>query len=262
MLEAKYTEMMLNKTSISLRDRVAIITGANRGIGRAILDLFAENGANLILCTRAKDIKFEEYCRNKTIECNITIDHVYFDMENSHEIKSAAMEIVALKKKIAILVNNAGVASGSLLHMTSIESMRKVFEVNFFGPIIFTQIISRYMLRFKEGSIINVGSTAGLIGSEGTLSYGGSKAALMHATKVLSNELGPYGIRVNAIAPSVTKTDMFSQMDPLAREALIMSGAIKRAAEPTEVAQAALFLASDMSTFITGQTLRVDGGIS
>ena len=118
------------------------------------------------------------------------------------------------------------------------------------------------MSRFKTGSIINIASTAGIIGDAGTTSYGSSKAALIFATKTMATELGVMNIRVNALAPSITKTDMFDQMEEKARKKLIESTALKRPAEVVEVANVALFLASDLSSFITGQVIRADGGIT
>ena len=132
---------------------------------------------------------------------------------------------------------------------------------HFFSQILFTQGISRYMSRYKKGSIINIGSIAGLRGDAGTTSYGSSKAALMFATKTIATELGAMNIRVNAIAPSLTKTDMVDQTDEKSRKTLIESSALKRPAEAVEVANVALFLASDLSSFVTGQLLRVDGGL-
>jgi 3-oxoacyl-[acyl-carrier protein] reductase len=116
------------------------------------------------------------------------------------------------------------------------------------------------MARSKAGSIINIASTAGLVGDAGMTSYGSSKAALMFATKTMATELGESGIRANAIAPNVTRTDMYHQMEERARDKLIASTALKRPAEPVEIANVALFLASDLSSYVTGQVLRVDGG--
>ena len=118
------------------------------------------------------------------------------------------------------------------------------------------------MSRFKAGSIINIASTAGLIADAGTIGYGASKAALILATKTMATELGDVNIRVNAIAPSITKTDMFNQMEEKARNRLIEASALKRPAESVEIANVALFLASDLSSYITGQVLRVDGGLA
>ena len=117
------------------------------------------------------------------------------------------------------------------------------------------------MIRNKSGSIINLSSTAAFIADPGTLAYGSSKAAFSRATQSMASELGSYNIRVNAIAPSVTKTDMFEQMSVDARDKLINSSALKRAADPEEIAKVAVFLASELSSFVTGQVIRVDGGI-
>ena len=190
----------------------------------------------------------------------IKVYKFYFDLENLEEIKSCINKIAALKIKIDILVNNAGIASGSFFQMTPMRDLEKMLQINFTSQIYFTQGISRLMAKNKIGSIINVASTAGLLGDIGTLSYGSSKAALIFATKTIAAELGVFNIRVNAVAPSVTKTDMFHQMDDKSRENLIQSSILKRACEPIEVANVVLFLASDMSSFVNAQTIRVDGG--
>ena len=145
--------------------------------------------------------------------------------------------------------------------MTSMAEMRKVFEVNVFGQLLFTQSMVRKMTRQKSGSIIHISSTAALIADPGTLVYGSSKAAFARTAQSLATELGAFNIRVNAIAPGVTRTDMFEQMAESAHTNLINRSALKRAAEPQDIANTALFLASDLSSFITGQTIRVDGGI-
>jgi 3-oxoacyl-[acyl-carrier protein] reductase len=145
--------------------------------------------------------------------------------------------------------------------MASVADMRKVFEINLFSQLLLTQSLARKMIRQKSGSIINIASTAALFADPGTLAYGSSKAALTRASESMATELGAFNIRVNTISPGVTRTDMFDQMTESARNSLINRSALKRAAEPQEVANAALFLASELSVFITGQTLRVDGGI-
>jgi 3-oxoacyl-[acyl-carrier protein] reductase len=245
-----------------LKNNTAIITGCNKGIGKVILETFAENGANIIACIRKETIEFNDYIESIKNKFSISITPIYFDLENSDEIKTAILKIISLKIKIDILVNNAGFASGAYFQMTPIADLERMMKINFTSQVQFTQGISRYMARFNSGSIINIGSTAGLFGEVGMLSYGSSKAALIFATKTMASELGQYNIRVNVIAPSVTKTEMFDQMEVNARTKLINSSAFKRAAEPAEVANVALFLASDLSTFVNGQTIRVDGGIT
>ena len=245
-----------------LQNKTAVITGCNRGIGKSILKIFAENGADVFACVRKESEEFTRFIQTLSAETGTTIIPVYFDFKNEVELKAAVTTIVASKKKVDILVNNAGVASGGLFQMTATKDLKDVFEVNFFSQIQFTQGLSRSMARSKAGSIINVGSTAGLIGNAGTISYGSSKAALMFATKTMAAELGPSNIRVNAIAPGVAKTDMFDQMDEKARTRQIESSALKRPAEVEEIANVALFLASDLSTYLTGQVIRVDGGMA
>jgi 3-oxoacyl-[acyl-carrier protein] reductase len=191
----------------------------------------------------------------------VSIKSIPLDLANEESIKAASRTILSQAETLDVLVNNAGVASGGLFQMTSIAEMRKVFEVNFFAQLLFTQAIARKMTKQKAGSIINISSTAALLADPGTLAYGSSKAAFARATQSLATELGAFNIRVNAIAPGITRTNMFDQMSAQARETLINRAALKRPAEPQDVANAALFLASDRSTFITGQVIRVDGGM-
>ena len=245
-----------------LQNKTAIITGSNRGIGKAVLETFAENGADIFACARKESDEFSNVTARLAEKTGVFITPVYFDLAEGEQVKSGIKSILSSKKQIDILVNNAGVASGSFLQMTSLKDLKQVFEINFFSQILFTQGISRYMTRFKTGSIINIASTAGLIGDAGMTSYGSSKAALMFATKTMATELGEMNIRVNAIAPSITKTDMFDQMEEKARSKLINASALKRPAEAVEVANVALFLASDLSSYVTGQVLRVDGGLT
>ena len=245
-----------------LQEKTAVITGCNRGIGKAVLETFAENGADIFACVRKESDEFSNVAARLSEKTGVSITPVFFDFTESEQVKAGIKTILSSKKQIDILVNNAGVASGSFFQMTSLKDLKQVFEINFFSQILFTQGISRYMTRFKTGSIINIASTAGLIGDAGMTSYGSSKAALMFATKTMATELGEKNIRVNAIAPSITKTDMFDQMEEKARSKLINASALKRPAEAVEVANVALFLASDLSSYVTGQVLRVDGGLT
>lgn len=246
--------------NISLEGRWAVITGASRGIGAALMAAFTECGANVIVCARANSESFAALRLQLAEAHKVSVEPFFFDFEDSDAVKHAARAITSRGHTIDILVNNAGVASGSLFQMTSVTEMRRLFEVNFFGPLLFTQPIAKLMAKSRAGSIVNIASTAGLRGDPGTLSYGSSKAALALATKVLAAELGDAGIRVNAVAPSVTRTAMYDQMDPKAKDKLINAGILKRAAEPEEVVNAVLYLASDLSSFVTGQVIRVDGG--
>lgn len=243
-----------------LRNKVAVITGANRGIGRAILELFARNGASVIACARQTTPELLQQYGAIAAREQVQIWPVFFDFGNADAVKEAVRNIHAEHKRVDVLVNNAGTASGALFQMTSSQELRRVFEVNFFSQISFSQGISRLMVRAKSGAIVNIASTAALNGDPGMLAYGSSKAALLLATRVMAAELASANIRVNAIAPNVTKTDMYEQMEAKAREKLIQASALKRAAEPAEVANTALYLACEMSSYFTGQVITLDGG--
>ena len=244
-----------------LHNKVAIITGANRGIGKSIVETFAENGATIIACVRTLSPDTELWMKSVEERFNVPVTPVLVDLSDDESVKCLVKKIILISKKVDILVNNAGIASGALFQMTTISELRKVFEINFFSQIVISQGISRVMSRNKSGSIINLASTSAFIADPGTLAYGSSKSAFARATKSMATELGPMGIRVNALAPSVTKTDMFDQMSADARDSLIESSALKRCAEPQDIANVALFLASDLSLYVTGQVIRVDGGI-
>ncbi len=243
-----------------LTNKIAVVTGANRGIGLAVARTLALHGARVIACMRVVDT---EAIAAMTPEVAVDrVTGVALDLQQEASIKDAIREVAALSgNRVDILVNNAGTASGALFQMMPIAELRRVLEVNFIGPVQFTQGISRLMTRHRSGSIINIASTAVDIPDPGTLAYGASKAALARASRSMAAELGTYGVRVNTISPGVTRTDMFEQMAPEARERLISAAALKRAAEPQDIANVALFLASELSVFMTGQVLRVDGGI-
>lgn len=243
-----------------LNNKIAVVTGANRGIGLAVARTLAMHGAQVIACMRVVD---PQVIAGMVPEGTVgRVKGVALDLEQEASIKGAIREVAALcGNRVDVLVNNAGTASGGLFQMTPMAELRRVLEVNFIGPIQFTQGLSRLMTRHRSGSIINIASTAADIADSGTLAYGASKAALARASRSMATELGSYGVRVNTISPGVTRTGMFEKMAPEARERLISTAALKRAAEPQDIANVALFLASDLSAFMTGQVLRVDGGM-
>jgi 3-oxoacyl-[acyl-carrier protein] reductase len=243
-----------------LKNKTAIITGASRGIGLAILELFAKNGSHIIACHRNGNPEYEEHLKTLADKNNVDIITMCFDFSDENAVKTAGKAIIA-GKCCDILVNCAGIAHGGLFQMTTVADLRRIFEVNYFGQMLFTQNIIKIMTRQKSGSIINIASVAGIDGRVGNVAYGTSKSALILATKTLATELAPHNIRVNALAPGIIETDMYFQMESKAREQLVSSSAMRRAGKPEEVAQAALFLASNMSSYITGQVIRVDGGL-
>lgn len=244
-----------------LEGKTAVITGCNRGIGKAILEKFAENGANIIASTR--NISEELLDGYKKLEdCyHVKIYPIEMDLSDEESIRVGLKSIVGLKIPIDILVNNAAVAAGGLMLMTSIKSVKDVFQVNYFAQVMITQQIVKLMLRQKHGSVIFMSSVLGLDSRGGATAYGASKAAISMLTKSLAKEVGPYNIRVNALAPNLVETNMAHQMEQKSFNDMIQSSALTRIAQPEEIANAALFLASDESSIITGQTIRVDGGL-
>lgn len=244
-----------------LSGKNAVITGCNRGIGKAILTAFAENGANVWACVRKPNPEFEEYAQALAQKNNVEIQPLYFDLADSEGLKSAVKEIRSAKKPINALVNNAGISYNALFQMSSMEMLRETFEVNFFSVFMFTQYIAKLMVVQKTGSIINLASTAGLDGNPGRAAYGASKAALICMTKAIAAELGEQGVRANSIAPGLTKTEMISNMTDEVIAKTIEQSHMKRAGQPLEIANVAVFLASDLSSHVTGQVIRVDGGL-
>lgn len=244
-----------------LSGKNAVITGANRGIGKQTVEVFAKNGANIWACSRSKSEIFEKELKELSGKYNVSIYPIYFDLTKHDEIKQAMKEIISQKKSIDILVNNAGILpKNKLFQMKSIEEMKNVFEVNFFSHILITQYISRAMIRQKYGSIVNVTSTVALDGIPAQLDYVSSKAAIIGATKALAIELGQYDIRVNSVAPSFINTDLHSNTSNEFLEKVIQNNVIKRLGDSQEIAKTILFLSSELSSYMTGQVLRVDGG--
>ena len=181
--------------------------------------------------------------------------------EDEEEIKRGMREITAQKLPIDILVNGAGVTSPSrLILMTSLREMHRVMQVNFFAAVQMAQLVSKVMLRQKSGSIINIASIAGIDGDLSQLEYGASKAALICATKKMAYEWGDFNIRVNAVAPGLIDTKMLGEMESKVVDELVRKTSLHRVGQPEEIAQLCVFLGSDRSSYISSQTIRVDGG--
>lgn len=244
-----------------LRGKTAVITGCLKGIGKATMELFAQNGADVIAGCQFESQEFRAHIASLSKAAGVSIIPVVFDLCDSEQIKNAAKLINSSKKRVDILVNIAGLTQDAVFHMITMEQIKKIFEVNFFSQILLTQYITKLMLRNKKGSVINIVSIAGLDGNPGQLSYSASKGALVAATRTLSAELAPQGIRVNAIAPGVIKTDMTEHLPREVFSRFMDKSGLKHMGLPSEVAGAIVFLASDLSSYITGQVLRVDGGI-
>lgn len=242
------------------RKRV-LITGSAGGIGRAIAEKFAAEQYDLILHARKESSEFLEFIETLKNNYGVDIIPIYFDITDYEAMKKEVQSLHKNKIGVDVLVNNAGVAHGGMIQMTSLSDIKKVFEINYFSVVQMTQFILRMMSRRKKGTIINLASVAGLDLEAGNCAYGASKAAVIAFTKTVAKEVANLGIRVNAVAPGLTDTRMATQMEESAGEEMVQASAMKRLGKPEEIAATICFLASDEALFITGQTIRIDGGM-
>ena len=244
-----------------LRGKNAIITGARSGIGFATLQLFAQKRVNCWAIVHRDDTEFEEQIQLLQEQNNIWIKRVYIDLSESESIKTGIKEIIKEKRPIDILVNAAGIVSPDrLFSMTNMLDIRKVMDVNFFSILENIQLVSRVMLRQRSGSIINVASVAADCEDTSQLEYAASKAALVCATKKLAREMGAVGIRVNAVSPGLTDTKMAQEIEDKTMSKINSGLTLRRLGRPEEIAKTIAFLASDDSSFINGENVKVDGG--
>lgn len=244
-----------------LKAKTAVITGCLQGIGKATLETFARAGADVFACCQTESAEFTHYCAQLSAQHQVEIIPVYFDLTDNDAVKQAAMAIQKAKKPVDILVNIAGANFDANFQMVTLEQLQKTFTINFFSQIAFTQYIARLMLRQKRGSIINISSISALDGNPGQLAYASVKAAWIAATKTLSAELGPQGVRANAVAPGVIATAMTAALSEEVMARQMARCELKRPGLPEEVANTLLWLASDASSYTTGQIIRVDGGM-
>ena len=238
----------------------AVITGANRGIGKAIVQEFAKENYNIWACARSQNDEFEKELNELSRRYSVDIRPVYFDITDENAVKSGVRQIISEKRSVDVLINNAGIGYGGTLMMTPLDKIREVYEINVFAQIRLMQLFSRAMVRQRSGAIINLCSVGGMEVSPGYIAYGSSKAAMVWLTKAAAKELGEYGIRVNGIAPGLIDTDMGHFKSETELQKVFDRMVIKRFGEPEEVAKAAVYLASDRAAFMTGQILVIDGG--
>lgn len=237
-----------------------LITGAAGGIGSATSRAFAQAGRPVIAHDLAPREGFEESLAALSDEFGVETRAIYFDLTDPAAMKAAIQSLFKEKIYPTTLVNNAGIPHGALFQMTPISQVRKVFEVNLFAAMELTQLILKGMRRAGGGTIVNLSSNAGLDLLPGNSAYGVSKAAIAAWTKTLAAELGGNGIRVNAVAPGLTETAMSSYMQENAGRDMLESSAMGRLGNPDEIARVIVFLAGNDSSFINGQTIRIDGG--
>ncbi|EJT5934163.1 3-oxoacyl-[acyl-carrier-protein] reductase [Clostridium perfringens] len=243
-----------------LKDKVAIVTGGTRGIGRAIALKLADHGANIVINYRNSDKEAEELkailegkgVKVLTVKCDIS------NFEDSKNLMYKCKEVFG---KIDILVNNAGITKDTLIMRMKEEDFDNVIDVNLKGTFNCAKHASAIMLKQRFGKIINMTSVVGIAGNAGQVNYAASKAGVIGLTKSLAKELGSRGITVNAVAPGFINTDMTASLSEKVKEEASKNIPLKRLGDPEDVANLVGFLASDAANYITGQVINVDGGM-
>lgn len=244
-----------------LTGKTALITGCNRGIGKAMAEKFASEGANLICAIRKENPVFQAETDSWASKYGVKIDFFFFDLTDEDGIKTAFKNLTKDKRTIDILVNNAGIPAGGFLLMTSLAKIKEVMQVNFFSQILITQQVAKIMMKQKHGAIVNMSSVTALDNQGGWTAYGSSKGAIISFTRTAARELAAFGIRVNAVAPGLIDTQMGGEMDEKYQADMINRADLGRKGTPEEVANLVCFLASDEASYITGQIIRIDGGM-
>lgn len=246
-----------------LEGKTVIVTGTARGIGKKMAEKFAASGASVFALARTETDTHKSFCEELENSYHVVVTPIYFDMTDYEAMKEAERKIRSFHTPIDGLVNNAGISPDTaLMQMTTISTLRNTMETNFMAPYIFTKYIVKMMMKNRKGSVVNIASIRGVDPNAGDSAYGASKAALIMMTKTLAAEVGSFGIRANVICPGLTETDMISQLQNQNRTFEMEATSLGKFGLPDDIADAALFLLSDLSSFVTGQAIRVDGGVT
>lgn len=243
-----------------LKDKIAFVTGASRGIGRAIALEMARNGADVAICYSSNEAAAEAVCAE--IRALGRDAQAYrCDVSDYQQCSDAVKAAIAHFGKLDILVNNAGITKDNLLLMMKEEEFDRVIATNLKGAFHMMKHVGAHFLKRKQGTIINIASVSGMMGNAGQANYAAAKAGLIGLTKTAAKELAARGITCNAIAPGFITTDMTQQLSDKQKEAVIGAIPLKRMGQPEDIAHLAVFLASPLASYITGEVIKVDGGI-
>ncbi|MFH1778356.1 MAG: 3-oxoacyl-[acyl-carrier-protein] reductase [Candidatus Omnitrophota bacterium] len=244
---------------MQLKDKVAIITGGARGIGREIAVLFAREGANIVIADLNKEIM--ENVRKDIESMGRTVLDLVIDVTKLSEVEDMMNKTIDKFKKIDILINNAGITRDNLIIRMSEAEWDTVLAVNLKGSFNCIKMVSRQMMKQRSGKIISISSVIGLIGNAGQVNYAASKAGIIGLTKSAAKELSSRNINVNAVAPGFIQTEMTAKLPEELKNQMRSLIPLNKFGEAMDVAKLALFLASDASSYITGQVINVDGGM-
>ena len=242
-----------------LANQIAVVTGAGRGIGRAIALKFAAEGADIVCISRTAENS--EKVANEIRGLGRKAWAHALDVADGNAVSAAAEKILSEAGRVDILVNNAGVTRDNLLMRMSEEDWDTVLDTNLKGAFLLTKAFSRALIKQRSGRIINVGSVIGLMGNAGQCNYAASKAGLFGFTRSVARELASRGITANAIAPGFVETDMTSGLSKEMRDGILKQIPLGSFGQPDDIANAALYLASPAGRYVTGQVLTVDGGM-
>ena len=240
-----------------LEGKVAIVTGGTRGIGLEIVKVFKENKAEVILFGSKKETV--DNAINELKKENIEVEGYYPNLNDIDDIQNCIDTIIKKYKKIDILINNAGVSANKKIEETTAEEFSSIMDLNVKAIFNMTKVVVPYMKENKDGVILNTSSMVSIYGQPSGVGYPASKSAVNGLTKSLARELAPFNIRVNAVAPGITNTDMVAKLPKEMIEPLIKTIPLGRIGEPRDIANAFLFLASTLASYITGVILSVDG---
>lgn len=241
-----------------LKGKICFVTGAGKGIGRAVLEAFAHSGA-IVYANDLVNGSLDECAVQLSQQYNTIVKPLYFDVSSSAAIKSAVLQIKKEQNRIDVLVNNAGIMTDALIGTVTRDLIERIFAVNVYGSMELLQMCAKVMMHQKSGSIINLSSIVGITGNVGQIVYSSSKGAIIAMTKTAAKELAPYHIRVNAIAPGMIDTDMMRSVGKEHLQIHLNNIPMGRLGYPSEIADTALFLSSDLSTYLSGQIIAVDG---
>jgi 3-oxoacyl-[acyl-carrier protein] reductase len=243
-----------------LSGKVALVTGSARGIGRAIAELFCAEGATVVVNDVGSDAGARETLAG--LEAAGGKGSVeMFDVSDAAQVDAGVKSILAAHGRIDVLVNNAGITRDNLLLRMSEEEFDAVIRVNLKGTYLLTKTVTRHMMKQRSGKVVNISSVVGMMGNAGQSNYAAAKAGIIGFTKAAARELASRNITVNAIAPGFIQTAMTEALPEAVQKAFLAQIPLGRFAEPREVAELALFLASDASSYITGQVVGINGGM-
>ncbi|MCI7123183.1 3-oxoacyl-[acyl-carrier-protein] reductase [Mogibacterium sp.] len=241
--------------------QTAIVTGGSRGIGRAVAVRLAKDGMNLVINYRGNSAAAEEterLCRELGAEVLL----VQGDVSRAEDCEKLAAQAKGAFGRVDVLVNNAGITRDGLLARMTEEDFRAVLDVNLVGPWNMMKAVNRIMMKQRYGRIVNLSSVTGLMGNMGQTNYAAAKAGILGMTKSYAREVASRGITVNAVAPGFIDTDMTEAMPEGAKDKIVTEIPMGRTGKPEDVAEAVAFLASEQAGYITGEVLRVDGGMA